>query len=118
MVVSQGEVGSIGLVKSPGQYAQGCEDQLKLGLYRPVDRLRDRRVLGVDEERGLVMMASVADFGLAQRQYTLADGRKVESDRFHAMARGLFEVYKVVDGRIQAVEAVSVDLPYGMPSGW
>jgi hypothetical protein len=118
VVVSQGEVGSIGLVKSPGQYAQGCEGQLKLGLYRPVDRLRDRRVLGVDEERGLVMMASVADFGLAQRQYTLADGRKVESDRFHAMARGLFEVYKVVGGRIQAVEAVSVDLPYGMPSGW
>ena len=118
VVVSQGEVGSIGLVKSPGQFAQGCEAQLKLGLYRPVDRLRGRRVLGVDEERGLVMMASVADFGLAQRQYTLTDGRKVESDRFHAMARGLFEVYKVVDGRIQAVEAVSVDQPYGMPSGW
>ena len=118
VVVSQGEVGSIGLVKSPGQYAQGCEAQLKLGLYRPVDRLRGRRVLGVDEERGLVMMASVADFGLAQRQYTLTDGRKVESDRFHAMARELFEVYKVVGGRIQAVEAVSVDQPYGMPVYW
>ena len=118
VVVSQGDVGSIGLVKSPGTFAQGCEAQLKLGLYRPVDRLRGRRVLGVDEERGLVMMASVADFGLAQRQYTLADGRKVESDRFHAMARELFEIYKVVDGRIQAVEAVSVDQPYGMPVFW
>ncbi len=118
VVVSQGDVGSIGLVKSPGQYAQGCEAQLKLGLYRPVDRLRGRRVLGVDEERGLVMMASVADFGLAQRQYTLTDGRKVESDRHHAMARELFEVYKVVGGRIQAVEAVSVDQPYGMPVAW
>jgi hypothetical protein len=118
VVVSQGDVGSIGLVKSPGQYAQGCEAQLKLGLYRPVDRLRGRRVLGVDEERGLVIMASVADFGLAQRQYTLSDGRKVESDRFHAMARELFEVYKVVDGHIQAVEAVSVDQPYGMAVAW
>jgi hypothetical protein len=64
------------------------------------------------------MMASVADFGLAQRQYTLTDGRKVESDRFHPMSRGMFEVYKVSDGRIQAVEAVSVDLPYGMGTGW
>ena len=118
VVVSGGDVGSIGLVKSPGKYAQGCEAQLKLGLYRPVDRLRGRRILGVDEERGLVVMASVADFGLAQRQYTLADGQKVESDRYHAMARGLFEVYKVVDGRIQVVEAVSVDLPYGMRTGW
>ena len=118
VVVSQGDVGSIGLVKSPGQYAQGCEAQLKLGLYRPVDRLRGRRVLGVDEERGLVIMASVADFGLAQRQYTLTDGRKVESDRFHAMARELFEIYKVLGGRIQAVEAVSVDQPDGMPVAW
>lgn len=118
VVVSQGEVGSIGLVKSPGSFAQGCEAQLKLGLYRPLDRLRGRRVLAVDEDRGLVMMASVADFGLAQRQYTLTDGRRVESDRFHAMARELFEVYKVVDGRIQAIDAVSVDQPYGMPVAW
>jgi hypothetical protein len=118
VIVSQGEVGSIGLVKSPGKLAQGCEAQLKLGLYRPVDRVRGRRVLAVDEERGLVIMASIADFGLAQRQYTLTDGRKVESDRFHPMARELFEVYKIVGGRIQAVEAVSVDQPFGMPVAW
>jgi hypothetical protein len=117
-LVSRGETGSIGLVKSPGQYAQGCEGQLKLGLYRPVDRIRGRRVVAVDEERGLVMLASIADFGLAQRQYTLADGRKVESDRYHAMSRELFEVYKVVGSRIQAVEAVSVDQPYGMKVAW
>jgi hypothetical protein len=118
VVVSQGDVGSIGLVKSPGKLAQGCEAQLKLGLYRPVDRLRGRRVLGVDEERGLVMLASVADFGLAQRKYKLSNGQEVESDRFHAMSRELFEVYKVVGGRIQAVDAVSVDQPFGMPVYW
>jgi hypothetical protein len=118
VVVSQGEIGSIGLVKSPGSFAQGCEAQLRLGLYRPVDRLRGRRVLAVDEERGLVVMASVADFGLATRQYTLSDGRQVESERHHAMARELFEVYKIAGGRIQAIEAVSVDQPYGMPVAW
>jgi hypothetical protein len=118
MVVSQGDVGSIGLVKSPGKLAQGCEAQLKLGLYRPVDRVRGRRVLAVDEERGLVIMGTIADFGLAQRQYTLTNGSKVESDRFHAMSRELYEVFKIADGRIQAVEAVSVDQPYGMPVAW
>ncbi|MBK9252945.1 MAG: hypothetical protein IPM70_14240 [Proteobacteria bacterium] len=117
-LVSRGDVGSIGLVKSPGQYAQGCEAQLKMGLYHPVDRVRGRRVLAVDEERGLVMMASIADFGLARRQYTLTDGRSVESDRHHAMSRELFEVYKVVGGRIEAIQAVSVDQPYGMPVAW
>jgi hypothetical protein len=118
MVVSEGAVGSIGLVKSPGQYAQGCEAQLKLGLYRPLDRLRGRRVLAVDEERGLVMVTSVADFGLAQRQYSLTDGRKVETQAYHAMAREQFEVFKIVNGRVQAVEAVSVDQPYGMRVAW
>ena len=117
-VVSRGDAGSIGLVKSAGQLAQGCEAQLRLGLYRPVDRLRGRRVVAVDEERGLVMMASVADFGLAQRQYTLSDGRKVESNRYHAFSRELFEVFRVSGGRIQGVEAVSVDQPYGMPVAW
>jgi hypothetical protein len=118
VVVSKGEVGSIGLVASPGKLAQGCEAQLKLGLYRPVDRLRGRRVLAVDEERGLVIMASIADFGLAQRKYKLADGREVESDRFHAMSRELFEVYRIIGGRIQAIDAVSVDQPFGMAVAW
>jgi hypothetical protein len=61
---------------------------------------------------------AIADFGLARRRYALADGRQVETQAFHAMARELFEVYKVVAGRIVAVEAVSVDQPYGMPSAW
>lgn len=116
--VTSGAVGSAGIVQSPGKYAQGCEAQLKLGLYRPLDRIRGHRVLAVDEERGLVVTAGIADFSMAQRQYTLTDGQKVETQAFHPLARELFEVYKVVDGRVQKVEAVSVDQPYGMPSAW
>ncbi|MET0282396.1 MAG: hypothetical protein ABW278_14915 [Steroidobacteraceae bacterium] len=118
LVVSSGQVGSAGIVKSPGQFAEGCEAQLKLGLYRPLDRLRGRRVLAVDEERGLVAVASVADFGLSRRQYMLTDGRQVEAQAVHAMARELFEVFKVSGGQIEAVQAVSVDQPYGMPLAW
>ncbi len=70
-------------------YAQGCEAQLKLGLYRPLDRLRGHRVVAVDEERGLVVTASIADFSMAQRQYTLTDGRKVEAQAVHACARAV-----------------------------
>jgi hypothetical protein len=42
----------------------------------------------------------------------------VESEAFHAMARELFEVYTVVEGRIGAIAAVSVAPPYGMLSAW
>ncbi len=117
-VVTSGAIGSAGIVKSPGEYAQGCEAQLKLGLYRPLDRIRGHRVLAVDEKRGLVVVGGIADFGLAQRAYTLTDGKNVETQAFHPLARELFEVYKVVGGRIQSIEAVSVDQPYGMPSAW
>jgi hypothetical protein len=116
--VTSGAVGSAGIVKAPGQYAQGCEAQLKLGLYRPLDRIRGHRVLTVDEERGLVVTAGIADFSMAQRQYTLTDGQEVETQAYHPLARELFEIYKVVDGRVQKVEAVSVDQPYGMPPAW
>lgn len=117
-VVTSGAMGSAGIVKSPGQYAEGCEAQLKLGLYRPLDRIRGRRVLAVDEERGLVVATGIADFGLVQRQYTLTDGKKVETQAFHPLSRELFEVFKVSGGRIQSVQAVSVDQPYGMASAW
>ena len=116
--VTRGAVGSIGLVKAPGQYAQGCEKQLALGLYRPLDRLRGHRVVAVDEQRGLVAVAAIADFNLGERRYRLTDGREVETEAVHAMSRELFEVYKIVDGRIVAIEAVSVDQPYGMHSAW
>jgi hypothetical protein len=116
--VSSGAVGSAGIVESPGKYAQGCEAQLKLGLYQPLDRIRGHRVLAVDEARGLVVTAGIADFSMAQRQYTLTDGQKVETKAFHPLARELFEVYKIIDGKVQKVEAVSVDQPYGMPSAW
>jgi len=118
LVVTSGAVGSAGIVKSPGQYAEGCEAQLKLGLYHPLDRIRGHRVLAVDEERGLVVTAGIADFSMASRQYTLTDGKQVETQAFHPLARELFEVFKVSGGRVQSVEAVSVDQPYGMPSAW
>jgi hypothetical protein len=55
---------------------------------------------------------------MAQRQYTLTDGRKVEAQAVHPFARELFEVYKITGGRIQSIDAVSVDQPFGMKSMW
>ena len=118
VLVTSGPVGSPGLVKSPGLLAQGCEAQLRLGLYRPVDRVRGRRVLAVDEERGLVVAASFADYGFARTSYNLADGRSVETSERHPMARELFEVFRIEGGRIAAIEAVSVNQPYRMPQAW
>ncbi len=118
VLVSDGEVSSTGLVAAAGQWARGCDAQLKLGLYRPVERVRNRRVLAVDEARGLVAMASFADIGLAARRYPLANGRIVESADFHPSTREQLEVFRIRAGRIESIDAVSVNQPYGMPVAW
>ncbi|MDR2214642.1 MAG: hypothetical protein LBE59_02240 [Nevskiaceae bacterium] len=116
IAVTAGDVGSAGIVKAPGSFATGCEAQLKLGLYRPVDAIRDRRVLAVDEARGLVVMSSFADYGFASPRYTLTDGRAVETSEVHPMSRELFEIYRIRSGQIASIDAVSVFQPYLMPS--
>ena len=116
--VTQGEGGSATIVKAAATLAQGCEAQLRLGLYRPVDRVRDRRVLAVDEARGLVVVSSFADFGLAQTQYRTTDGVLRETQDKHPSTREQLEIFQVRSGRIQGIEVVSVYQPYRMPLAW
>ena len=116
--VTQGQAGSATIVRAAATLAQGCEAQLRLGLYRPVDRVRDRRILAVDQARGLIVAASFADFGLAQTQYRTTDGVLRETQDKHPSTREQLEIFRIVDGRIQRIEAVSVYQPYRMPLAW
>ena len=116
--VTRRDGGSAVIVKGAGQLAAGCEAQLKLGLYRPVDRIRDRRVLAVDEERGLIVTTGLVDFGLRDTQYRTTDGTMRETQDKYPSTREMLEIYRVAGGRIQRIEAVSVFQPYRMPSAW
>jgi hypothetical protein len=97
---------------------KGCEAQLKLGLYRSVDRVRDRRFTMVDEERGLVVATSFADTSARVLQYRNTDGASWQLADRYPSSRELFEVYRIRGSRIQKIEAVSVFQPYRMPSPW
>lgn len=116
--VTHGQGGSAVIVKNAATIARGCEAQLKLGLYRPVDRVRDRRIAVVDEERGIVVQTSFADFAMRQTRYMTTDGKMRETQDKYPSSRALFEIFKLRDGRIQRIEAVSVFQPYRMPSPW
>ena len=99
--------------------ALGCADQFRLGWYRYDDRLRARRFEVVDEERGLVMAAGFIDHAGRLGEYTLTDGRVVQSTIFrrpHSYC--LLETFKIRRGKIQQVEAVFTTVPYRMPSPW
>jgi hypothetical protein len=97
----------------------GCGQQFKLGWYRYDDRLRARRFLIVDRERGLVMAAGFIDHEGRLGDYRLSDGRPASSKIFrrpHTYC--LLETFRIQGEKIRQVEAVFTTVPYYMPSPW
>jgi hypothetical protein len=98
--------------------ARGCQAQLALGVYKPIDRVRGRRVVAVDPARGLIATMSLVDFGLKDSQYVTTDGQRRETQVKYPSTREMLDVFKLRDGKVQLVESISVFQPYGMPSAW
>ncbi|MCB2067516.1 MAG: hypothetical protein KDE15_12855 [Erythrobacter sp.] len=98
--------------------AMGCADQFRLGQYKYDDRLRDRRYPLVDEEKGLVLAAGFIDHAGKLIDLTWTDGSQHKSIFHFPHSFVLLELFKVIDGKLAAVEAVFVTVPYNMPSPW
>jgi hypothetical protein len=98
--------------------ALGCEEQFRQGNYRYDDRLRARRFPLVDAERGLVLASGFIDHSGRLDEYTLTDGRVVNSPLRYPHSFYLLELFRIDDGKIRQVEAVFVTVPYGMGSPW
>jgi hypothetical protein len=96
----------------------GCADQFRLGQYRYDDRLRDRRFLMADEERGIVLAAGFIDHAGRVGDFQLTDGTKKTSMFRRPHSFVLLEAFKIKQGKIEQVEAVFITVPYNMPSPW
>jgi len=74
----------------------GCGQQFKLGWYWFDDRLRARRFLVIDRERGLVMAAGFIDHAGRVGDYKLSDGRTATSKIFrHPHSYCLLETFRI-----------------------
>ena len=96
----------------------GCEQQFRMGNYRYDTRLRARRFLLVDEERGLVMASGFIDHAGDLHEYKLTDGTSVRAPVHRPHSFYLFELFKLKDGSIEQIEANFITVPYNMPSPW
>ena len=96
----------------------GTADQFRLGQYVYDDRLRDRRFPLVDEEKGLVLAAGFIDHSGRVTDITWTDGSRHRSIFTFPHSFVLLELFKIVGGKIAAVEAVFVTVPYNMVSPW
>ena len=104
---------------APGGRRTGCLEQFRSGVFFYVTRIRDRRFVLVDPERGLAFAFAFFDNASGDtRKGTLADGRSVTSGPSVPWTWQIAEVFKIERGKIGPVESVLHQVPYGMGSGW
>ena len=97
----------------------GCMEQFRTGMFFYVTRIRDRRFVVVDPERGLAFAFAFFDnAGGDSRFGTLANGERAESGPKIPWTWAIAEVFKIERGLIGPVESVLHQVPYGMGSGW
>jgi hypothetical protein len=99
--------------------AWGCKKQFQSGLMHFVSRIRDRRFVAVDRERGIVFTFNFFDHGGGKTRYwKTPNGRDVISGPTEPWTWQQVELFKIEKGKIRRIEAVLHRCPYGMNSGW
>jgi hypothetical protein len=99
--------------------AWGCKQQFESGLMHFVSRIRDRRFVAVDRERGIVFTFNFFDHGAGKtRHFKAPDGRDMVVGPTEPWTWQQAELFKIEKGNIRRIEAVLQRCPYGMNSGW
>ena len=97
----------------------GAAGELKSGLLYFVTRIRDRRFVAVDEERGLVLAFGFFDHSGGEfRNAVTPEGKPVTGGPVQPWTWYIVELFKVENGKLGEIEALLQQVPYGMLSGW
>src|SRR5580658_1167333 len=108
-----------GAAQGKGGAAQRCADGMNSGVFQVITAIQPRRVLVVDEEKGLTFGVYMFQHkGLTQ--ITMKDGSTRPAPYFvgQPVTMPMAEVFKIVNGNIREVEAIGVQIPYGLGPGW
>ncbi len=77
-----------------------CKEQFETGVQGIVSRIRDRRFVAVDQERGIVFAFGFFDHHRINWTWQLA------------------ELFRIENGQIRRIEAIFHRAPFGINSGW
>lgn len=96
-----------------------CREQFESGLLHFVTRIRDRRFVAADPERGLVFAFGFFDHSAGDtRTFQTPNGRTVTAGPDQLWTWQIAEVFQIRKGLIHQIEATMERVPYGMQSGW
>jgi hypothetical protein len=97
----------------------GCLEQFQSGLIHFVNRIRDRRFVAIDQERGIVFAFGFFDHsGGETRKFKSPSGRDVVAGPVQPWTWQIAELFKIEKGLITKIDAFLQRSPYGMNSGW
>jgi hypothetical protein len=96
-----------------------CREQFESGLLHFVSRIRDRRFVALDPERGLVFSYVFFDHMAGDtRTFRTPDGRGVTAGPKQPWTWEIAEAFRIEHGNIRQIVAIMERAPYGMTSGW
>ena len=105
---------------NPGTIATGCKEQFDKKVYAYITKIRNRRFLMADEEKGLVFGIVIFDMPGKRENFkyfpTPFDELPIRFYKPRSLL--LAEMFKIVDGQIRSIEAVMVNVPFGATPGW
>jgi hypothetical protein len=105
---------------NPATIATGCKEQFDDKVYSYITKIRNRRFLMADEEKGLVFGIVVFDMPGKRENFEFFPTHfdQLPTRFYKPRSLLLAEMFKVVDGQIRSIEAVMVNAPFGATSGW
>jgi hypothetical protein len=100
--------------------ALGCRAQINAGELQYITRIRPRRLVIIDEEKGLVYGFPMFVHRGAVRSVEIVGvpGVRSRPKAFGPIDLLAGEIFKIRGGKIHAIEALGMLVPYGAASGW
>jgi len=97
-----------------------CGAQFATGFTKVITAVKERRFPVVDEERGLVLAVVRFDRSGHNKTIRWNDGteQKVNPPFDQPYSFFIDELFKIVDGKIDRIEALVTPVPYGLYTGW
>ena len=97
-----------------------CEGQISAGVWATITEIKNRRLLVIDEQKGLAVGFSNLHHDSKQKIVKLKGIPELESV---PMFQGVFNMpaihfFKIKKGKIYDIEATGLVMPYGAKTGW
>jgi len=103
-----------GVVVTKGKTAtggvEGCQAQIRAGVFKPIEKVRARRFPVVDEARGIVIVEAYQDFPEREDVYA---GHPAPAKYPYSL--GFLAAFTIKAGGVYCIKEVSTALPYRMP---